>query len=224
MKENDKQLIADYLRGNEKSLEVLIQRYLKPIYSFVFRYVGDATEAEDITQDVFVRMWKNLRKFKRQKSFKTWLFSIAKNAAIDFLRKKKTIPFSWFEDEAGNNSVTGTLADSQPLPAELFVRADISRRLTAALQKLSPKYRSVLFLRYNDHFTSVAESLSLQDGYGRLDEAFATGFQPKKPTKSYAVGHKGFTFREIAESLGESLNTIKSRHRRGLMALKKLLG
>jgi len=200
----DAQLIKDHFKGDKKSLEILIRRYLKPIYSFVYRYTGDANEAEDITQEVFVRVWQNLKKFsprknrscgenlgnEQEKSAKTWIFSIAKNASIDFLRKsrsasggKKSVPFSEFENETGGNALLDTLADPAPLASELFERTDAGYMLASVLEKLSPKYRMVLFLRYNDHFT----------------------------------------FREIAESLGEPLHTIKSRHRRALILLRKLL-
>ncbi len=70
----DEKLIADYLAGDEQSLELLIKQYLKPIYSFVSRYVGNGQEAEDITQEVFVRVWRSLKKFDQTKSFKTWVF------------------------------------------------------------------------------------------------------------------------------------------------------
>jgi len=180
---SDEQLITDYLAGDEKSLEILIKRYLKPIYSFVYRYVGNGQEVEDITQEVFVKVWRNLKKFDKQKSFKTWIFSIAKNTSIDCLRKKKAVPFSNFENEAGENLLTKTLADPTLLPNEIFEQARIAEMLNAAMNQLTLKYRMVLFLRYNDHFT----------------------------------------FREIAEVLGESLNTVKSRHRRALIQLKGLL-
>lgn len=179
----DKQLIIDYLAGDEKSLEVLIKRYLKPIYNFVYRYVGNEQEAEDITQEVFVKVWRNLKKFDQNKKFKTWIFSIAKNTSIDWLKKKKAIPFSNFENEEGENLLTKTLADPAPLPNEILERAGIAETLNVAINQLSPKYRMVLFLRYNDHFN----------------------------------------FREIAEALGEPLHTIKSRHRRALIQLRKLL-
>jgi RNA polymerase sigma-70 factor (ECF subfamily) len=183
MNRSDQQLVSDYLSGDEKSLEVLFGRYLKPIYSFTYRYVGGGQDAEDVTQEAFVKAWRNLKKFDQQKSFKTWIFSIAKNTALDFLKKKKAIPFSEFENEDGENALTETLADPSPLPQELLEKADIVKILNAAIEKLSPKYRMVLFLRYNDHFT----------------------------------------FREIAEILGESIDTIKSRHRRVLTMLRKLL-
>jgi len=180
---SDQQLVATYLKGDEKSLEILIQRYLKPIYSFVYRHVGDAQEAEDIAQQVFVKVWKNLEKFDQQKIFKPWIFTIAKNTSIDFLKKKKEIPFSKFESAAGINILTETLADPAALPDKLFERKDIAQMLYSAMENLSVQYRMVLFLRYNDHFT----------------------------------------FREIAEALEEPLHTVKSRHRRALIQLKKLL-
>jgi len=192
---SDQKLISLYLAGDEKSLEILFNRYLKMIYSFIYRYVGDQEAAEDVAQEVFVKVWKNLKKFnprknrfanfklRRQKNFKTWLFKIAKNASIDFLRKKKIIPFSSFDNEDGN-ALTDTLADPAPLPDALLERQDLANLLTRALAKISFKYRAVLLLRYNNHFT----------------------------------------FREIAESLDEPLNTIKSRHRRALIILKKILG
>lgn len=180
---NDEKLISQYLKGDEKSLEILIKQYLKPIYSFVYHYVGNSHDAEDITQDTFVKMWRHLKRFKKRKSFKTWIFSIAKNSAIDFLRKKKTIPFSEFEDEEGKNVLVETLADQMPLPDELSKRAGIIQVLESAIEKLMPKYRLVLSLRYNDNLN----------------------------------------FREIAETLKEPTHTIKSRHRRALILLKKLL-
>lgn len=180
---SDLQLIVDYLKGDEKSLEIMIGRYLKPIYSFIYRYVGNAQDAEDITQETFVKVWKNFHKFNPNKSFKNWIFSIAKNSCIDFLKKKKTIPFSEFDTGDGGNIITDTLTDSSSLPQELLEKVDIAKTLNLAMEKISPKYRMILFLRYNDHFT----------------------------------------FREIAESLGEPLNTVKSRHRRALVKLKELL-
>jgi len=86
---NDSQLVQKYLSGDEESLKLLIRNYLKPVFSFVYHFVNNPAEAEDIAQDVFVKMWKNLKKFDQQKKFKTWLFAIAKNTALDYLKKKK---------------------------------------------------------------------------------------------------------------------------------------
>ncbi|TSA56388.1 sigma-70 family RNA polymerase sigma factor [bacterium] len=179
----DEQLIANYLRGDGRSLEVLIKRYLKSIYSFVYQYTRNSQDAQDITQEVFIKVWRSSRRFDQKKSFKTWIFSIAKNTAIDFFRKKKAIPFSVFENAEGNNIIVDALVDTAPIPDELFEQAGIARMLNSAMDKLSLKYRMVLSLHYNDHFT----------------------------------------FREISEILEESINTVKTRHRRGIVTLRKFL-
>lgn len=83
--QDDNQLIAEYLQGREQALEILINKYLGQIYGFVYRLVGKPEEAEDITQEVFVKVWRSLKKFDKEKSFKPWLFKIAKNTAMDFL-------------------------------------------------------------------------------------------------------------------------------------------
>ncbi len=171
---DDANLIQLYLKGDEKSLEILVKRYLKPVYGFVFRYVGRPQEAEDITQETFIKVWKNLKKFDRKKSFKTWIFTIAKNASIDFLRKKKAIPFSAF---------TETLIDPAPLPDILANRVNLKQEVALAIEKLPFNYRAVLLLRYDDRMN----------------------------------------FQEIADTLGEPINTVKSRHWRAMNSLKKLL-
>lgn len=149
----DQKLIANYLKGDEKSLEILIKRYLKPIYSFVFQIIGNDQEGEDITQEVFVKVWKNLKKFDKKRSFKTWIFTIAKNTCLDWLKRKRTISFSELEHTEKSESFLENIVDTNPLPNELLEKQDLADLLNKALKKLSPKYRMVLFLRYNDHLT-----------------------------------------------------------------------
>jgi len=180
---NDNELVDKYLAGDENSLEILFRAYLKPLYNFIYRYVGNAESAEDIAQETYLRVWRNIKKFDRNKNFKTWIFAIAKNAAIDFMKKKKEVPFREFENDEGDNILAETLADPAPLPDELLARADITETLKRALDKLPPKYRAVLLLYYNS----------------------------------------GFSFAEIAEIMKEPLNTVKSRCRRALIALREIL-
>lgn len=179
----DEQLVAEYLRGNEQALRLLIERYLRPIYNFVYRYTGESSNAEEITQDVFVSVWKNINRFDLNKKFKTWIFTIARNTSLNWLKKKKPINFSRFEDNNGDNIFLESTADPLPLPDELFEHVDLSQKLSKAMDNLSPDYRAVLMLHYSN----------------------------------------SMTFQEIAESLGESINTVKSRHRRALIQLRQLL-
>ncbi len=184
MQSNEAQLIRQYLKkGDEEALKTLISQYLKPVYNFVYRYVGNSGDASDITQDVFVAVWKNLKKFDQSKKFKTWIFEIAKNTSLNWLKKKKPYLFSDFENEAGDNILVQTIADTGLLPEEIFSRNESVKKLAMAMAKLNPDYQKVIKM-HND---------------------------------------EDLTFQKISEFSGESLNTVKSRYRRALLALRKIL-
>jgi RNA polymerase sigma-70 factor (ECF subfamily) len=183
MELTDEQLVIAFREGDGQALEQLIQRYLKPVYSFLHRLSGNAQDADDISQEVFVKVWKNLGKYNVERPFRPWLFRIAKNAATDFFRKKKLVPFTDFDQEEGTNPVTDSLADLGPLPDELLASQQAGEKLMDCLQGLPLIYREVLLLRNNDHYS----------------------------------------FLEIAEILNQPLNTVKSRHRRGLIMLRDRL-
>lgn len=192
---SDKELVEKYLEGDEEALKVLIGRYLKPVFNFVYHYAGgNRQDAEEIAQDAFIKMWRSLKKFDPEKggggenAFRNWVFKIARNTAFDFLRKKysadrqkKILLFSEMggDDEEGN--FLDNVPDPDPLSDEIFERAELAKDLAATINKLPLKYREVLILHYNDH-------VSLQ---------------------------------EIAEISGESPNTVKSRHLRGIERLRK---
>lgn len=150
---SDQQLIKDYLKGNELALEILVQRYLRLIYSFIFRLVRNEQTAEDLTQEVFLKVWKNLKKFKKDKNFKAWVLTIARNCAIDFLRKKKTVSFSEYDTNEGNNLLLDVLADSAPLPDAILERKNLTQKATATINKLSKKSRVVVLLHYEKGLT-----------------------------------------------------------------------
>src|SRR6185295_12433620 len=94
----DEQLMKLIKKGDDRALKLLINRYIKPIYHFSYRYTGNAGDAEDITQNVFVSLWKYAARFDEEKKFKTWIFAIAKNAALNWVKKKKPALFGEFEN------------------------------------------------------------------------------------------------------------------------------
>lgn len=179
----DQELIANYFNGDPESLEILVKRYLPAVYGRALRLAGNRQDAEDISQEVFLRVWRNLRKFDTERSFRAWILSITRNACIDFLRKKKEIPFTEFENAEGVNLLIEKIADPSLSPLEEFERKNFAAVLARASWHLSVKYRKVFSLRAAD-----------------------------------------FTFLEIAEKLGEPFNTVKSRYRRAILMLKKILG
>ncbi len=180
---NDQQVIKKYLRGDNKSLDVLVKKYLKIVYNFSFRYVTGEAEAEDLTQETFIRVWRNLNKFDTERNFKTWLLAIAQNVCLDYLKKKKAVPFSRFEGDNGDNLLFETLADEAPLVSELLENKDKTSWLAVALAKLSEKSRQVITLHHKEELT----------------------------------------FKEIAEKLDEPIDTVKSRYRRALIDLRKVI-
>lgn len=153
MEKTDKQLIFDYLRGDENSFRDLIRRHLKSVYNFVYRLAGNAKDSEDITQEVFLKVWKNIKRYDQDRGFKTWLFTIARNTSIDWLRKKRNLVFSDFDNEEGGNAIIDELADLAPLPDEIFKKSEDKKFFDELLNKLSPVYKEVLLLRYKDQFT-----------------------------------------------------------------------
>lgn len=162
MEESDKQLLAEFLAGSDVAFEQLVQRYLKPIYNFLYRFTQDRDSLDDLTQETFVKAWKNLEKFDQTKNFKTWLYTIAKNTAYDFLKKKKTVPFSFFDQETGENRLEN-IPEENPLPDEILERKDLAKDLEKKLQEIPDNYRILLLMRYKDDFSlqEIAGILSL---------------------------------------------------------------
>ena len=193
MEKTDQQLVADYLNGEESAFPALLSRYLKPVYNFAYRMTASKADAQDIAQETFFKAWRNLKKYRREKNFKTWLFAIARNTAIDYLRKRKDFTFSDLsarsgsgfggEGEEGDNNFEDTLADLGPLPDEIIARAEDQKNMEELISKLSPAYREMLLLRYDSQFT----------------------------------------FDEIGKILGKPLDTVKSQHRRALIELRKII-
>ena len=153
MRKSDDQLIADYLEGDERALAVLVDRHLPAVYNFALSLTQDTQVANDIAQESFIKAWKKIRRFIPTKNFQTWVFSITRNSAIDWLRRKKETAFSAFEDELGNNPLVAGLADDNPLPHELLEKAEDAAYVQGLLENLDPLYRDVLNLRYEKDLT-----------------------------------------------------------------------
>ncbi|MFH1170359.1 MAG: sigma-70 family RNA polymerase sigma factor [Candidatus Vogelbacteria bacterium] len=140
----------------------LMSQYLSPVYNFVYRLTGGADLANDITQETFIKVWKNLKRFDETKSFKPWLFAIARNTAIDWLRKRRLIPFSDLKDQEDNESFENKISDPLPLPDELFRRAELASLLEDALAKLAINDRTIILLHHLENltFTEIAKIIN----------------------------------------------------------------
>ena len=148
MDKTDAELIRATIDGDASAFSVLVERYNRDVYGFVFFMTKDKSDAEDVTQEAFVKVWKNLKKFKPDQRFKSWLMTIARNTTIDYIRKRRHAVFSDFDDEEGSNAIVETLADDERLADEIASLAESAKQTAEAVKKLPDIYRSVLALRY----------------------------------------------------------------------------
>lgn len=162
MEKDDRQLIADFLDGEDAAFERLVGRYLKPVYNFLYQFTQDRDSLDDLVQETFIKAWKNIKKFDPEKNFKTWLFTIAKNTAYDFFKKKKSLPFSNFLDGEGNNKLENMVEDG-PRLEEVLAGNDSAQELERKLQEIPDNYRVLLMMRYKDDFSlqEIAHILDL---------------------------------------------------------------
>ena len=145
---SDNEIIELYKNGEKEALRHLINRYASPIFNFVAR-LTNRSDAPDIAQVIFIKAWKNIRKFDPQKaSFKTWIFIIARNSVTDFWRKKKNILFTEIEESFSEN-----IPDENLLPDEVLQKLEDTEILNQTLEKLRPDYREVLVLYYQEEMT-----------------------------------------------------------------------
>ena len=161
--ERDRQLIKAYKQGDAKALDRLIENYLKPVYGTLLRYVKDPHEAEDLSQEVFVRVWKNLQSFDQTRPFHPWLFTITKNIALDFLKKKKAVALSAIADNEMQQWFLDSLIDPNPTPAQVAEEHERSKELETYLQKLSLKERTVVSLHHLKEWTFKEIAIHLRE-------------------------------------------------------------
>jgi RNA polymerase sigma-70 factor (ECF subfamily) len=158
---NDEALVTWALAGDDMAFAELLRRYLSPIGNFLYQLVRDRDTAEDLTQETFLKAWKNLRRFDRSRSFRTWLYVIARNTAFDHFKKKKEIPFAVFGDDDEEGNTLLDIQDEEILPLAALERDDIVSELEEKLSSMPPEYRAILLLRFREDF-SLAEIAVIQ--------------------------------------------------------------
>ncbi len=140
-------LIKRAKRGEVGAFAELVDTYKDKIYAFLYRMTGNREDANDLAQEVFLRVYSNLHTFDLEMRFSPWLYRIAQNLAIDFLRKqKKTV---YLDDQTGqDNDMSWQLESQTPRPEDVALFHDFQTALEAALHELAPMYRMVLLLRF----------------------------------------------------------------------------
>ena len=133
----DSELVSLTLNGELRAFEELVERYQKILYNTVLKIVQDADDAHDITQAGFVKAYENLRSYKPQHKFFSWLYRIVINESLNALRSRK-------ETEAIDSRLMASVKD----PAELYEDTEREQYIDKALQMLTPENRAVVVLRH----------------------------------------------------------------------------
>ncbi len=139
----EQQLVERAQHGDQGAFVQLVELYRTPVYNLAYRMLSNAQDAEDAAQETFLRAYAQIKRFKREQKFATWLLSIDAHFCIDRLRRKK---FLWLslEDEA----LSETLTSDTPEPDNNLLRAEDQREIERLLEHLSPASRMAVVLFY----------------------------------------------------------------------------
>ena len=154
--------------GEQKAYAELMQRYKDSIYFMLLKMVNNRDDAEDLTIEAFGKAFKNIHQYTPDYAFSTWLFKIATNNCIDFIRKKKKKTFSidkGFENQDGNE-MTMDLESDVLDPEEVMMKKQKVEMMRDVVDKLKPRYKRLVELRYYKEFSyeEIAQELDLPLG------------------------------------------------------------
>lgn len=149
----DEQLAARALLGERGAFESLVRRHQRPLVNHLYRQIGRKEKSRDLAQEVFLKVYLSLPSFDPTFRFKTWLYRIASNCAIDHLRKKQPTTCSLHPDERNDRtaSLDATLAGNDPTPHDVLRLRELQQRLEVAVQRLPPDFRQLILLRHRQH-------------------------------------------------------------------------
>ena len=161
----DRELIQNALAGRETSFEELVRRYQRPIAAYVYRMIGDYDVALDLTQEVFIRVYNSLRRYRSEFKFSTWIYKIAHNAAIDHLRRHAV------REQALTSGIDGerreiSIESRRLTPEQESESKERRSEIESVVQLLPTPYRELIVLRHSQDlsYDEIAEVTGLPLG------------------------------------------------------------
>ncbi|PYQ33771.1 MAG: hypothetical protein DMF57_08320 [Acidobacteria bacterium] len=145
---DDRQLVETIRRGDNDAFEQLVRRKTTKVYSLCYRIIGNAEDAKDISQLVFIKLWENLDKYDPHFAFDTWLYRMVTNVAIDFLRNKQS------RENAVNSNLRLVKTSSDAEQGVVVQRKEIENVFNAVATVLSPKQKTIFVMREMDDLPS----------------------------------------------------------------------
>jgi len=167
--EADEALMVRYQKGDVRAFEILLTRHRRPVFNFILRFVGARETAEDLLQEVFLRVVKGAENYQRQAKFTTWLYTIARNLCVDHSRRMKHRRAQSLDAPMGANSDSGTLLDvvaGDELPSDRrAVSSELADKMKGAIQGLSEEQREVFLMRefLDMPFKQIAEVVGVPE-------------------------------------------------------------
>ncbi len=149
---SDEDLIYRFQQGDNYAFDILVKRYKDPLLNFVYRFLGDRTEAEDIVQETFLRLFKNKHYYKEIAKFSTWIYTIAGNLAKTELRKRRRRSFFSISNFTGTDK-DYDIPDADVSPEKQADSVLTDNIIQQAVNKLSPKFKEVIVLRDIQEFS-----------------------------------------------------------------------
>lgn len=185
--------------------EKLVKEYENMVYHIAYRMMQNEQEAKDISQEIFIKVYRNLPRFDEKSTFSTWLYRIAINTCIDALRKNKTKQtISWEQHIEQNETITYTTET----PEEICLQKEKQNNIMEALQNLSPEHKAVILMRDIQDMTygEIAECLSVSLGtvksrIARAREQFKKEFLAKKELFTTHTRQKSIADKKGGDSL-----------------------
>ena len=159
-------LVKRFKSGDTRAFDELVLKYQKQIYELAYNFTRHVDDAFDLSQEIFLRAFKALDKFKGEAAFYTWLYRIAKNACIDYTRKRKRYQNVALEDDilfSYQNSYRGI---SNDMPDKHAERKELEVEISKAIEQLSPRQKQVFIFRHYEGLAlkEIAEKLGLRIG------------------------------------------------------------
>ena len=153
------------LKGNQKAFEKLFLRYKDAIFYFLLRIINNRTDAEDLTLECFGKAFRNINQYSTKYAFSTWLFRIASNTSIDFIRKKKKNIIK-LETKDDANMDSPSFESKMPSPEQQIINKQNAKYMRLKVSQLKDRYRILIELRYFKEYSyeEIAEEMKLPIG------------------------------------------------------------
>jgi RNA polymerase sigma factor (sigma-70 family) len=163
----DYELIDNAIKGDQSAYDKLMKKYYNLVHNLIFRMIYNKEDVEDLAQEAFIKAFNSLEKFDRQFAFSTWLYKIASNNCIDYLRKKKLNTISIDKEiDSEDDDLRFEIPDDEYKPDRAIIEDERKVLLEEAIASLPEKYRMVILMRHRDEkeYEEIAKVLKLPLG------------------------------------------------------------